>query len=97
MARKGGSRRSKRTIFTKSSRDKGKTSIRKILTEYKEGQKVNLLIEPSMLKGLYHPRFAGKTGTIISKKGECYEVKITDMDKQKTLIVHPIHLEIKGN
>ena len=46
-----------------------------------------------MQKGMYHSRFYGKMGVVKGKKGRCYEVMITDGSKQKTLIVHPVHLK----
>tara|TARA_Y100000310_G_C20057825_1_gene523561 strand:- start:185 stop:331 length:147 start_codon:yes stop_codon:yes gene_type:complete len=44
-------------------------------------------------RGMYHSRFYGKSGSIKGKQGRCYEVLITDGSKQKTLIVHPVHLK----
>lgn len=93
MARIGGNRRKKVSILTKSTREKGKVSISKYMSEYKAGEKVSLNIEPSEHKGMFHPRFSGKTGTIINKVGSCYEVKIKDFTKEKVITVHPIHLK----
>ena len=93
MKRIGGIRRKKVGLFTKNVKTKGKLSIRNFLAEFKEGEKVALVVEPAIQKGLYHPRFAGKTGTIIKKTGSCYEVEIKDINKIKSLIVHPVHLK----
>lgn len=93
MARKGGPRRKNKFLFTKSSKDKGKVSIRRHLAEFAQGEQVALVVEPSMHAGMYHPRFIGRTGTIKAKTGSCYEVKITDINKDKVLIVHPVHLK----
>ncbi len=92
MARKGGSRRGKSFLFTKSSRKKGKVSHRNYLAKFDDGDKVALTYEPAVFKGTYCPRFAGKSGVIASKKGSCYEVKIKDFTKEKILIVHPVHM-----
>ena len=93
MKRIGGQRRKKRALFRKSPKTRGKINIRKHLAEYKDGDKVALTVEPAVQKGMYHPRFAGKTGTVKGKTGDCYEVSIIDIKKPKTLIVHPIHLK----
>jgi large subunit ribosomal protein L21e len=90
--RMDGFRKRTRKKFTKHKSDKGKISIRKFLQNFEIGEKVGLSVEPAYQKGMYRPKFIGKTGTIIRKKGTCYEVKILDMNKSKTLIVHPVHL-----
>ena len=63
------------------------------MQKFDAGQKVHLTIEPSVHKGMYHSRFIGKTGIIKSARGRCYEVAITDGGKEKTLLIHPIHLK----
>jgi len=63
---------------------------------FKAGQKVHLSVEPSVHRGLYHQRFIGKTGTIKAARGRCYEVSINDKGKEKTLLIHPIHLKLSG-
>lgn len=93
MARKGGARRGKVSKFTKTLRQKGKVSITRYLSEFSEGDKVALTVEPSIHSGMYYPRYIGKTGIVLAKKGTCYEVKIRDMNKYKTLIVHPVHMK----
>ncbi len=93
MKKTGGLRRKTRSLFKKSRKEKGKISLRRYLQNFEEGDKVKLSIEPSIHKGMYHPMFYGKSGVIKSKKGKCYEILITDGGKQKTLIVHPVHLK----
>ena len=93
MARIGGVRRSKSSLLTKGSRKKGKISLKAYLAEYKEGDKVALGYEPAVFEGTYCPRFVGKSGVVLSKRGTCYEVRIKDFNKEKTLIVHPVHLK----
>jgi len=62
------------------------------MQNFKEGAKVALNANPTVQKGMYHPRFHSKTGIIAGKRGECYEVLIKDNKKEKKVIVHPIHL-----
>lgn len=51
-----------------------------------------LSVEPAVHKGMYHPRFLGKTGKVIGKQGKCYKIAFKDINKEKTLLVHPVHL-----
>ena len=92
VQRVGGFRRKTRNKLSKGFRRKGKISFTNYFQELKEGERVILLAEPSIQKGMYFPRFHGKTGTILRKKGLCYEVNVRDGSKQKTLIIHPVHL-----
>lgn len=93
MARKGGPRRSKRSLFSKGVKQKGKISLRRYLQEFSVGDKVLLALEPSIHKGTFFPRFAGKGGVVTKKVGSCYEVQIKDFDKTKIVVVHPVHLK----
>lgn len=88
----GGFRRKTRHKLSKSHRDRGKVTITRHFQEFKEGERVKLVLEPSFHKGIFHPRFHGKSGVVQSKKGKCYYVLIKDFTKEKNLIVHPVHL-----
>ena len=92
VKRIGSSRRKTRKKFTKTLRRKGKISTSKYFQSFKAGDKVSLKTESAVQKGMYHARFYGRIGVIKGKKGKCYEVSIKDKNKQKTLIIHPIHL-----
>lgn len=92
MQRIGGFRRKTRSKLAKNFREKGKISIARFIQEFKEGDIVCLKAEPAVQKGMYFPRFHGKSAVVIGKRGKCYEVKIKDNNQEKTLIVHPIHL-----
>ena len=92
MKRIGGARRKTRNIMRKHSRDKGKVSVSKYLQEFSKGDKVCLKAEPAVQDGTYFRRFHGRTGIVKSKRGECYSVTIEDQNKEKTVVVHPIHL-----
>jgi large subunit ribosomal protein L21e len=87
-----GFRKRTRHKFRKERSQKGKISIRSFLQKFEAGEKVSLSVEPGYQKGMYRPKYIGKTGTILRKKGICYEVAINDMGKSKTLIIHPVHL-----
>ena len=91
--RLGGFRRKTRSKLRKNHRDKGKISIAKYLQEFKVNEKVLLKAEPSVQKGMYFPRFHAKPAIILGKQGNAYKVLIKDGQKDKILIVHPIHLK----
>ena len=94
MVKRIGTARTKtRHKLQKKRREKGKLSLSKFFQTFDEGEKVVLKAEPSYQKGLYFMRFHGKVGKVSGKKGRCYEVQITDFDKKKNLIVHPVHLK----
>ena len=92
VQRAGGFRRKTRSKLSKHKSEKGKISIRKFFHEYKEGDKVYLKAEPAYQKGMYFPRFHGKAGIVQSSQGKCYNVMIRDGNKEKVVIIHPIHL-----
>ena len=93
VKRIGGIRRKTRYKFRKEKRRKGKISVTRYLQSFNIGDKVHLNIESAVQKGMYYPRFMGKTGLIKGRRGRCYEVAINDLGKEKTLIVHPAHLK----
>jgi len=88
----GGYRRRTRYKLGKSVRNKGKISLTNYFQSYKEGDKVKLSLEPSIQKGIFLPRYNGKVGVVVNKVGECYNVSINDIKKEKVVLVHPIHL-----
>lgn len=92
VKRIGGSRRKTRYKFRKERRRRGKISISRYFQKFEIGDKVSLGVEPAVQKGMYHPNYLGKIGTIAGKRGRCYEIIINDADKEKMLIAHPVHL-----
>jgi len=93
VKRVGGSRRKTRSKFRKNIRERGKISITSYLQEFKPGEKVSLKVNPSIHSAMVFPRFHGRCGIVKKKRGECYEILIKDIGKEKTLIVHPSHLK----
>ena len=93
VKRIGGLRRKTRYKLKKSNRTKGKIGITRYFQVFGIGDRVYLGAEPAVQKGMYYPRFIGKTGIVRGKRGNCYEVSINDIGKEKTLIIHPVHLK----
>ncbi|MGM5481089.1 MAG: 50S ribosomal protein L21e [Nanobdellota archaeon] len=90
--RVGGFRRKTRYKFRKNVRSRGKLSQRKYFQTFENGEKVILGADASYQQGMYFPRFHGKVGVVGKQVGRCYEVKIKDFNKEKNLIIHPVHL-----
>jgi len=90
MARKS---RGFRTKTRRKLRQKVRPSITKFLQEFRKGQKVIILPEPSSHLGMPHPRFKGKSGKIIEKIGRSYLIEILDGNKVKKIIARPEHLK----
>jgi large subunit ribosomal protein L21e len=92
VKRSKGLRSKSRHILRKKPRDRGIISITRALQQFEEGDLVNIVINPTIHKGMPHIRFHGKTGKIKGKQGESYIVGISDGKKIKSLIIKPEHL-----
>ena len=93
MKRIGGFRRKTRHKLSKNIKERGKIGITRFFRKFIEGDRVCLNAEPAYQKGMYNPRFHGKIGTVVGKKGKCYEIKFKDIKKEKKVVVHPVHLK----
>ncbi len=81
-----------RALLRRNPRERGKTTLTKILTNYNEGDKVVVKIDSSMHKGMPHRRYHGKVGVVSAKRGRSYVVHVTQGDATKEIIVRPEHL-----
>ena len=92
VKRSKGIRSKSRSILRKKPRNRGLPPITKTMQEFEIGESVSVDIEPSIHRGMPHPRFQGQTGKIEGKQGNAYLVDIIVGKKHKTLIVNPEHL-----
>jgi len=92
VKRSKGIRSKSRNILKKKPRDRGISSITRALQQFKEGESVSIVLDPSVHKGMPHIRFHGYTGKIEGMQGNSYLVGINDGSKHKSLIVRPEHL-----
>jgi len=88
-----GYRHKTRALLSRKPRERGKTTLTKILHGYAPGEKVVVKIDSSVHKGMPHRRFHGKVGVIVNKKGKSYVVNVTQGEAVKEIIVRPEHLE----
>ncbi len=73
-------------------RDTPPVTVTRYLAKFEEGDRVVVDIHPSVQEGRPHHRFNGRVGTVIGMQGSAYRVKVRDGDKEKILIIAPIHL-----
>ncbi len=92
VKRSKGIRSKSRQILRKKPRSRGIKSITRSLQQFKEGESVNIVIDPAVHKGMPHIRFHGRTGKIEGKQGHSYCVGIKDGKKHKVLLIKPDHL-----
>ena len=88
-----GFRRKTRKKLSKHPRERGLYPITRALREYKEGEYVHIVIDPSVHKGMPHPRFHGRTGIVVGKQGRAFIVRVRDGGKYKHIIAYPQHLK----
>ncbi len=67
-----------------------------LLREYKVGDKVLVIIDPSQHKGLPHRRYHGKVGTVNAVGRRTVKLAVKLGDKTKTLITRLDHIKPFG-
>jgi large subunit ribosomal protein L21e len=92
VKRSRGIRSKSRHVLRKKPRKRGLSPITKALQKFEIGESVSVVIDPSVHKGMPHPRFHGYTGKIEGMQGNAYLVGIKVGKKHKTLIVSSEHL-----
>jgi large subunit ribosomal protein L21e len=93
VKRMGGSRHKTRYKLSRAAGEHGRIRLTAFLQRFNDGDKVALIIDPSVQKGMFHPRHHGKTGTVMGSQGRSYQVKFNDKGKDKIAVVHPVHLK----
>ncbi len=87
-----GPRKGTRNKLKNKPRNRGTSPPQRSVEQYENGERVHLAIDPSVPKGQFHPRFNGRTGTVVGQQGRAYKVEIKDGGVVKTLITAPAHL-----
>lgn len=93
MKRHAGFRRKSRHKMSKPLSLRGKIQLSRYFQEFQPGDGVFLVAEPAVQKGMYHPRFHGKKGIVLTRRGDAYEVQIHDGTVKKSCFIHPVHLK----
>lgn len=87
-----GSRQGTRKKLKKDKKKKT-SSITKAVEKYEKNDLVHIDIDPSIQKGMPHPRFDGRTGKVVEKRGRAYVVEVSDKSGKKQLTARPEHLK----
>jgi large subunit ribosomal protein L21e len=92
MRRSKGYRSRTRSLLRKNPRERGKIGLSRILRAYQIGDKVTILLEASVHKGMPHRRYHGRSGTVQEKRGKSYVVNVEIGKQTKQIIARPEHL-----
>jgi large subunit ribosomal protein L21e len=76
----------------KKIRTRGKIQFSRYFQELKEGDSVAVVKEPSV-RASFPERLQGRTGVVEGKRGRAYIIKIKDQNKEKKILINPIHLK----
>jgi len=79
-------------VNKKSIRTRGKLQLSRYFQELNEGDFVAISREQSVPIN-FEKRFQGLTGIVEGKRGQVYIVKIKDGNKEKRILIEPIHLK----
>lgn len=94
VERSKGFRSKTRKKLRKNVRERGMMPLSRIMREHSVGDRVAIVIDPSIHKGQPHPRFHGRTGKVIGKRGRAYIIEIHDGNKRKEIFARPEHLRV---
>ncbi len=83
-------------IKRKQMKTKGKIQLSRYFQEFKEGERVAVIRELA-LDPKFPKQIQGRSGLVESKRGNSYIIKIKDLNKEKSYIIHPIHLKKLGS
>ena len=84
-------------VNKKPIRTRGKLQLSRYFQELNEGDFVAISREQSVPVN-FEKRLQGITGVVEGKRGKAYIVKIKDGNKEKKILIEPIHLKkIKQN
>jgi len=73
-------------------RVKRQITVNDVLKNFEIGDRVTIKINPSVHRGMPHPRFHGRTGKVVEKRGLAYVVEVKDGRKMKKIIARAEHL-----
>ncbi len=93
MAHHNGPRKKTRYKFKKALRQRGLAPVTRVIQQFEVGQKVHIVVDPSVQKGMPNRRFHGRTGTITGRQGRAWTLEIRDGNATKTVVARPQHLK----
>jgi len=93
MKKSKGFRARTRRLLKKKPRERGKIGLSRLLHKYEPGNRVVIMIEPSIQKGMPHKRYHSKVGTVIEKRGRSYLINVSQGNATKAVIARSEHLQ----
>jgi len=84
---------SKRSRLLRQRVSVSKLGITKLVKTFNIGDEVCIDLKSGHFSGMPHPRYRGKRGVIVGKRGNAYIVKVRDYSAVKELVIPPVHLE----
>ena len=87
-----GVRTGTRKLLRRKPRERGLSPITHSLQSHEVGDYVNIVIDPSIHKGMPHKRFHGLTGVVHCQQGGAYIIKVKVGNKYKHPIICSEHL-----
>jgi large subunit ribosomal protein L21e len=93
VRRSKGYRSRTRTLFRKKTRERGKVGLSRLLKTYNPGDKVTIMIDSSVHKGMPHRRYHGRVGIVKARRGRSYIIEVAEGRQTRTLIARPEHIE----
>ncbi len=79
-------------VGKKPIRTRGKLQLSRYFQELDKGDFVAISMEKSV-QSSFPKRFQGITGVVEGRRGNSYIIKIKDKNKDKRVLVEPIHLK----
>ena len=76
----------------KRQKEHGKIKLSRYFQDFKEGDRVAVIRELAV-QPKFPSKLHGRSGVVNGKRGNSYIVKIKDLKKEKTYIIHPVHLK----
>jgi len=89
-----GTRTGTRKLISRKPRERGLSPITHSLQRFDVGDSVNIVIDPSIHRGMPHKRFHGLTGIVHAVQGEAYAVRVKVGNKFKLPIISPEHMKM---
>lgn len=79
-------------VNKKPIRTRGKLQLSRYFQDLNKGDFVAISKEKAV-PSIFPKRFQGITGVVEGKRGKAYMVKIKDRNKEKQILIEPIHLK----
>jgi len=93
MPKSHGIRRRTRDKLSKSVRARGISPVSRAIQDFDDGEMVHIVLDPSIHKGMPNPKFHGKTGKVVGRRGRAFMLEVKDGRAIKTVIALPEHLK----